>query len=407
MTDIEAQAEAVKARYLALRDHLDERQLRLMAAAEVNAIGRWGAIALVGSATGMSRTTVRKGVAELKNGSPSDLVKVRRSGGGRPSVQEAQPGIEEALEALVDPVSRGDPMSPLRWTNKSTRKLVEELARKGFTISPGKVGSLLAGLGYSLQGVSKTLEGDDHPDRNAQFEHINEAVTIALAAGEPVVSVDTKKKELVGEFRNAGEEWQPAGAPVLALVHDFPNTALGKAIPYGVYDLGADKAWVSVGLDHDTPVFAANTVSTWWDQMGKAQYPNATSLLVTADAGGSNSSRSRVWKAELQKLADRIGLSISVSHFPPGTSKWNKFEHRLFSHISMNWRGRPLETYETVVNLIGNTTTRKGLKVKARLDKHKYPTGVRVPRAEMDALNIHRSDFRGEWNYTLQPRTIA
>lgn len=397
----------VKARFMALREHLDERQVRLLAGAEVSAIGRRGGIALVGSATGLSRTTVRRGLRELKTGSPDDLVKVRRSGGGRPRVQDAQPGIEAALEALVDPVTRGDPESPLRWTTKSTRKLSDELARKGFEASPGIVGHLLAGLGYSLQGVSKTLEGDEHPDRNAQFEHINKSVKDAVAGGQPVVSVDTKKKELVGEFRNAGQEWQPAGAPVLSLVHDFPDTAIGKAIPYGVYDLGANKAWVSVGVDHDTPAFAVNTVATWWEKMGKALYPDAETLLVTADSGGSNSARSRVWKAELQKLADRTNLTISVSHFPPGTSKWNKVEHRLFSHITMNWRGRPLETYETVVKLIGSTTTRTGLKVTAHLDRNKYPTGGKVTKQEMNALNIHRAGFHGEWNYTFKPRPIA
>ncbi len=398
---------AVKARFEALREHLDERQQRLLLGAEVLALGRWGAIAAVESATGVSRTTVRRGVRELKLGAPEDLVRVRRSGGGRPRVQEAQPGIEEALEAMVDPVTRGDPESPLRWTSKSTRKLAKELAKKRFTVSPSKVGQLLAGLGYSLQGVSKTLEGDDHPDRDAQFKYINRAVKVAMAEGQPVVSVDTKKKELVGEFKNAGQDWQPAGAPLLSLVHDFPTDAVGKAIPYGVYDIAANKAWVSVGVDHDTPTFAVNTLAMWWEKMGLALYPNAKTLLVTADSGGSNAARSHVWKAELQKLANRTGLAITVCHFPPGTSKWNKIEHRLFSHVTMNWRGRPLETYETVVKLIGSTTTTKGLKVTARLDKGKYPTGIRVSRQEMKELKIQRAAFHGEWNYTLQPKSIA
>jgi len=397
----------VRARFEAIREHLDERQLRLFIGAEVKAVGQRGGIALVERATGMSRTTVSRGVRELAGETPVDLVKVRRKGAGRPSARTAQPGIEVALESLVDPVTRGDPESPLRWTCKSTRALSAELERMNFSLSPGRVGEMLASLGYSLQGVSKTLEGDSHPDRNAQFEFINEKVKDAAARGQPVVSIDTKKKELVGDFKNAGREWQPAGAPVLSMVHDFPDTALGKAIPYGVYDLGANEAWVSVGMDHDTPTFAVNTLATWWRKMGAVQYPKATEIFVTADAGGSNSARSRVWKAELQKLADATGLTIAVSHFPPGTSKWNKIEHRLFSHITMNWRGRPLEDYETVVRLIGATTTSTGLKVRAQLDKRKYPTGVKVPKATMDGLELHRSDFHGEWNYALRPRAIT
>jgi hypothetical protein len=305
---------------------------------------------------------------------------------------------------VVDPVTRGDPESPLRWTCKSTKVLAAELEKQGYKVSPQKVGELLKSQGYSLQAVSKSLEGESHPDRNAQFEHINAQVQDFQARGQPVISVDTKKKELVGEFKNGGREWQPTGAPVLSLTHDFPDTAVGKAIPYGVYDIGDNSAWVSVGVDHDTPVFAANSIATWWRKMGQERYPEARELLVTADSGGSNSARSRVWKAELQRLADATGLAISVCHFPPGTSKWNKVEHRLFSHISMNWRGRPLEDYETVVNLIGATTNAKGLKVKARLDRRRYRTGISIPQEAMYQLHLVRSKFHGDWNYILKPK---
>lgn len=330
---------------------------------------------------------------------------MRRRGAGRPPAEVAQPGLTETLESLVDPVTRGDPESPLCWTHKSTGQLAGELERLGYKARRQKVGELLRGLGYSLQAVHKTLEGEAHPDRNAQFEHINAEVKAFQERGQPVISVDTKKKGLVGEFKNGGREWQPKGAPVLALTHDFPDTAEGKAIPYGVYDVGTNSAWVSVGVDHDTPGFAVNSIAAWWSKMGKACYPEAKELLVMADSGGSNSAKSRVWKAHLQKLADATGLSISVCHFPPGTSKWNKVEHRLFSHISINWRGRPLEDYETVVQLIGGTTTGKGLKVKARLDKRRYRTGLRVSQSEMKKLHLVRSDFHGEWNYRIEPNS--
>lgn len=391
-------------RYEALRAVMDERVRRLWAGAEALAAGR-GGVSRVARATGMARNTVAAGVREVREeGKPEELVRVRRRGAGRPRAEALQPGLKETLESLVDPVTRGDPESPLRWTSKSLRQLVGELKRLRYEVSPQKVAELLKEAGYSLQAMHKTLEGEAHPDRNAQFEHINAEAEAFLARGQPVISVDTKKKELVGEFKNGGREWQPAGAPVLALTHDFPDTALGKAIPYGVYDVADNSAWVSVGVDHDTPVFAVNSIRAWWSKMGRARYPEAKELLVTADSGGSNSARSRVWKAELQRLADETGLSISVCHFPPGTSKWNKVEHRLFSHISLNWRGRPLEDYETVVNLIGSTTTRKGLEVKARLDRRHYRTGVKVPQAEMKRLHLVRSDFHGEWNYRLEPR---
>lgn len=401
-----AEAEqAVAERYEALRNVMDERVSRYWAGAEALALGR-GGVSVVARVTGLSRMTVRAGREEARGKKPlGELVRVRRRGAGRPRAEAAQPGLTETLESLVDPVTRGDPESPLRWTHKSTEQLAGELERLGYKARRQKVGELLRGLGYSLQAVHKTLEGESHPDRDAQFEHINAEVKDFQERGQPVISVDTKKKELVGEFKNGGREWQPKGAPVLALTHDFPDTAEGKAIPYGVYDVGTNSAWVAVGVDHDTPVFAVNSIAAWWSKMGKACYPEAKELLVMADSGGSNSAKSRVWKAQLQKLADATGLSISVCHFPPGTSKWNKVEHRLFSHISINWRGRPLEDYETVVQLIGATTTGKGLKVKARLDKRRYRTGLRVSQSEMKKLHLVRSDFHGEWNYRIEPNS--
>jgi hypothetical protein len=401
-----AEAEqAVAERYEALRNIMDERVRRYWAGAEALALGR-GGVSVVARATGLSRMTVRAGREEARGRKPpGELVRVRRRGSGRPRAEADQPGLTETLESLVDPVTRGDPESPLRWTHKSTGQLAGELEQLGYKARRQKVGELLRRLGYSLQAVHKTLEGESHPDRNAQFEHINAEVKAFQERGQPVISVDTKKKELVGEFKNGGREWQPKGAPVLALTHDFPDTAEGKAIPYGVYDVGTNSAWVSVGMDHDTPVFAVNSIAAWWSKMGKACYPEAKELLVMADSGGSNSAKSRVWKAQLQKLADATGLSISVCHFPPGTSKWNKVEHRLFSHISINWRGRPLEDYETVVQLIGATTTRKGLKVKARLDKRHYRTGLRVSQTEMKKLHLVRSGFHGEWNYRIEPNS--
>ena len=394
-------------RFKLMSRYLDERTTRLWAGVEALALGRGGR-ELVARATGLSRTTVLIGMRDVRaKEPPPDLVKVRRKGAGGKQIEEKQPGIHQALDALVEPVARGDPESPLRWTSKSTRALSAELLDQGFKVSQHKVGEMLGSLGYSLQSTSKMLEGECHPDRDGQFRHINSKVKAFQALGQPVISVDTKKKELIGAFHNRGQEWQPAHVPVFTNVHDFPTMADGKAIPYGVYDVAANKAWVSVGIDHDTPTFAVNSIRSWWKKMGIAEYPDAKELLVTADAGGSNGYRSRVWKAELQKLANETGLAISVVHFPPGTSKWNKVEHRLFSHISMNWRGRPLEDYETVVQLIGSTTTRTGLKVKARLDRRSYRTGVSVDDSIIEGLSLTPANFHGEWNYTLRAQPIA
>jgi hypothetical protein len=401
------EVELIRAKFEALRPVLDERLTRLWAGAEADAMGE-GGIAIVEEATGLSRTTIRVGRDELRAGvDPSDVVSVRRPGGGRPSIEEKSPEIVAALEGLVEPVTRGDPESPLRWTSKSTRKLAQELGALGYRISQQKVGQLLHASGYSLQGTSKTLEGTSHPDRDEQFEFINERADAFQARGAPVISVDTKKKELVGDFKNAGREWQPQGQPVPVRVHDFIDDALGKVIPYGIYDLARNTGWVNVGIDHDTPEFAVESISRWWRYMGKRAYPDAKELFITADGGGSNSSRARLWKTELQRFADRTGLAISVSHFPPGTSKWNKIEHRLFCHITENWRGRPLIDHETVVQLIGSVRTRTGLTVRAKLDKREYPIGVKVSDADMDKLLITREPFHGDWNYTIQPAPMA
>ena len=392
----------IRRKFEALSAVMDERMRRLWAGAEAE-FGD-GGIAVVERATGMSRTTIRTGRDELRGGvSVEDVVNVRRPGGGRISIEEQDPDLVTALEALVDPVTRGDPMSPLRWTSKSTRKLAEEMAACGYEMSPQKVGQLLRASGYSLQGTNKTTEGAAHPDRNGQFEFINERVDAWHSRGGPVISVDTKKKELVGDFKNAGQEWQPQGEPVPVRVHDFIDKDLGKAIPYGVYDVGLNNAWVSVGVDHDTAEFAVESIARWWRHMGKKAYPDATELLITADGGGSNGYRSRLWKVELQRFADRSGLIIGVSHFPPGTSKWNKIEHRLFCHITENWRGRPLVDHETIVQLIGSVRTTKGLFVKAKLDTGSYETGIKVPDRQMDNLNIVYETFHGDWNYTIRP----
>ena len=385
---------------------MDERARRLWAGAEADALG-WGGIAAVARATGLAISTVTLGRAEVRAGARADdVVNVRRKGGGRHLHEKVHPYLASALEKLVDPATRGDPESPLRWTNKSTHALSAEMfSRYGIRVGDKTVARLLRKSGYSLQAPSKTVEGKQHSDRNAQFEHINEQAKDCLKHGVPFISVDTKKKELVGNFKNAGREWQPEDEPELVDVHDFPSDAIGKAIPYGVYDVAANNAFVSVGIDHDTPVFAVTSIETWWMRMGAQRYPNARELFITADAGGSNGYRSRVWKAELQRLADKIGISIHVSHFPPGTSKWNKIEHRLFSFITINWRGRPLRSYETVVNLIGNTTNRGGLIVRARLDRRSYPVGRKVSAQEMRSLKIDAGSFRGDWNYVVRPRT--
>jgi hypothetical protein len=388
-----------------LKATLDERGRRLWAGSEAHAIG-WGGVALVARATGMAISTVRKGRDEARAGAkPSDVVNVRRKGAGQLPYEQQYPETWAKLEKLVDPVTRGDPESPLRWTCKSTLVLATELfAQHAIRISDKTVGKLLRDHGYSLQAPNKSVEGAQHPDRNAQFEHINARAQECVERGVPVISVDTKKKELIGNFKNQGQEWQPQGEPDLVDVHDFPSDAVGKAIPYGIYDMAANHGFVSVGTDHDTPLFAVVSIEAWWKQVGSKRYPNAREIFITADAGGSNSHRSRVWKYELQRVADELGLSVRVSHFPPGTSKWNKIEHRLFSFISMNWRGRPLRTYETIVNLIGNTTNRGGLLVQARLDRRKYPIGREVSDKQMRELKIEREDFHGDWNYVIRPR---
>ena len=373
---------AIVAKYADIEPLLDERARRLWAATESRAIG-YGGDALVSAATGLARETIRNGRRELARG-VEVTGRIRRVGAGRPPLEKTQPGLKEALEQLVDPLTRGDPLSPLRWTCKSRAKLAAALVKKGWKVSSTKVGRMLHDLGYSLQSVRKSTEGTSHPDRNAQFEHINTTAADFLKRKQPVISVDTKKKELVGDFRNAGKEWQPKSTPEKVLVHDFPDDSIGKAIPYGVYDMARNEAWVSVGRDHDTPAFAVASIRQWWKMMGKSAYANAEELFITADAGGSNGYRARSWKTELQDLADEINKTIRVSHFPPGTSKWNKIEHRLFCHITENWRGKPLRTFETVVNLIGNTRTTTGLRIKAKLDKRKYPIGVEVTDAQMN-----------------------
>ena len=389
-------------KYQALAAVLDKRARRRWAAVEAQSLG-YGGESLVSAATGISRPTIRAGKAELATG--EDLgTRIRRPGAGRPSLEQAQAGIREALEHLVDPLTRGDPESPLRWTTKSKEKLSAALREQGYRMSATRVGLRLRAMGYSLRSVRKTREGSSHPDRNAQFEHINSTSEEYQRRHQPVISVDTKKKELVGDFKNAGKEWQPKERPENVLVHDFPDDSVGKAIPYGVYDMTRDEAWVSVGRDHDTPKFAVASIRLWWKKMGQRAYPNAKKLFITADAGGSNGYRLRAWKVELQALADETRLRIRVSHFPPGTSKWNKIEHRLFCHITQNWRGKPLRTWETVVELIGHTRTATGLRVKARLDKRRYPIGALISNAEMHALALRADAFHGDWNYEFVPR---
>jgi hypothetical protein len=395
--------EAFVAKLAVVRPFLDERQWRLLLGAEAEAIG-WGGIALVARLSGASRTTVQAGVNEIRSGVEPDG-RVRAPGAGRPAVEEAQPGIEDALEELVGPETRGDPESPLKWTTKSLGNLVKGLYAKGLVASKKTVARLLRQGGYRLQRTFKTKEGASHPDRDAQFGHINATAQAFLAAGEPVISVDAKKKELVGEYANGGREWHPTGQPVAVNGHDFPG-GVPKAIPYGVYDIGADKGFVSVGIDHETAPFAVNAIRAWWQQVGRVRYPNANRLLVTADAGGSNGYRLRAWKVELATLAAETGLDITVCHFPPGTSKWNKVEHRLFSFISINWRGRPLTDYQVIIETIAATTTKMGLTVEAVLDEGTYPTKLKVSNAQMKAVPITRQAFHGEWNYCVHSGPI-
>jgi transposase len=399
----------IRKRFGHLRSELDERGCRIWAATEAALIG-FGGVRMVSEATGLAESTVRLGKQELRMPKPRKAVtlerRVRRSGGGRKGMGVTDPKLPELLERLVEPSSRGHPMSPLRWTLKSTRRLAEQLKAQGHPVSHAKVGQILDELGYSLQGTRKVKEGADHPDRNAQFEHIAQKVSEFQRRRQPVVSVDTKKKELVGHFAHAGQEYRRKGKPVGVRVHDFVDPELGQAIPYGVYDMTANAGWVSVGVDHDTAEFAVQTVRTWWRQMGGRKYAQAKELLITADGGGSNASRNRLWKYALQQLSDETGLKISVCHFPPGTSKWNKIEHRLFSWITQNWRGKPLTSHAVIVNLIANTTTQTGLRIEAALDKGTYPKGIKVTNEQMAALKIKPSDFHGEWNYAVEPRSV-
>jgi hypothetical protein len=394
-------------RYGVLSPYLDERTRRLYLASEALAIGRTG-ISIVARETGVARPTIVTGIRELQEpgAAPKATTRIRREGGGRKRTVEKDPGLEEALEELVDPVTRGDPESPLRWTCKSLRVLSAELNRLGHQTSHRMVAELLQAMGYSLQANRKTNEGGTHPDRNAQFEHISETVKAFQAAQSPVISVDTKKKELVGDFKNGGRELRPKGDPENVRVHDFIIPELGKAAPYGVYDVTKNEGWVSVGVDHDTAAFAVQTIGSWWRSMGIEAYPQADELLITADGGGSNGYRVKLWKLELQKLADETGLSISVCHLPPGTSKWNKIEHRLFSFITQNWRGKPLISHEVIVNLIAATQTKTGLKVRCVLDTNTYPKGITVSDEDLANINITRHDFHGEWNYTIRPRNV-
>jgi hypothetical protein len=379
--------------------HLTERQQRLVLGAFAESLGH-GGVTRVADLTGSTRPTVRRGMAEL-DATPDPAGRVRAPGGGPRRLRDRDPGLLDALDALVSPDSRGDPESPLRWTTKSLRHLAETLTAQGHSVSPATVGRLLQQEGYSLQGTRKTMEGAQHPDRDAQFGYLNEQARAHLAAGQPVISVDTKKKEVVGRYANRGREWQPSGEPERVKTHDFPDPALGKAIPYGVYDLGANAGWVSVGTDHDTATFAVATLRRWWEQAGRHAYPDADRLLITADAGGSNGYRVRAWKTELARFAADTGLAVTVCHFPPGTSKWNRIEHRLFSAISGTWRGRPLESHEVIVELIGQTSNRSGLRVRAELDPGSYPLGVKVSDQELAAVPITYHEWHGTWNYSI------
>ena len=397
----------IRQKFAILTPFMNEQMRRLWAAAEATALGR-GGIAAVAEATGLSRLTITAGIAEQRRQVTGEAIPsprgMRRPGGGRKRVTHTDRTLLRDLESLVDPVTRGDPQSPLRWTCKSTRNLAAALKALGHQVGDRTVARLLQDVGYSLQANRKTTEGASHPDRDAQFQYINEQTKAFQRRGQPVVSVDTKKKELVGDFKNSGREWQPRGLPERVRVHDFEDKVLGKAIPYGIYDVTANTGWVSVGTDHDTAAFAVETLRRWWHQMGASTYPEATELLVIADGGGSNGSRTRLWKAELQGLADELAMRIAVCHLPPGTSKWNKIEHRMFAYITQNWRGKPLISHEVIVNLIGSTTTKSGLRIRAALDTGRYATGRKIPDAEFADLQVKRDPFHGEWNYTIVPR---
>jgi hypothetical protein len=399
--------EAVQTKFQLLQPLMTERLRRQWAACEADSLGR-GGVGLVAEATGLSRTTIWAGRRELQRRADHPQEdwapeRVRAPGGGRHLVEQDDSAILAALRDLVESTTRGDPQSPLCWTSKSTRRLAEELRGRGHAVSHQTVAALLSDLGYSLQANRKTKEGRGHPDRDAQFEYINQQVRAFQAEGQPVVSIDAKKKELIGDFRNPGREWHRRGHPEEVRAKDFPDKALGKAIPEGVYDLGRDEGWVSIGVDHDTAEFAAESIRRWWQEMGSLAYPRAHRLLITADAGGSNGYRSRLWKVELQGLANDLGLRISVCHFPPGTSKWNKIEHRMFCHITKNWRGKPLRSRAVVVNLIGNTTTKAGLRIETELDTDAYKTGIKVSEKELAGVRLEKAAFHGEWNYTISP----
>lgn len=399
----------IEDKYRVLSGRLDEAALRLWAALEARALGR-GGVSIVAKAIGMSRTTIYAGLKELVSTTPSSAVsgaakcRIRARGGGRRRLTTKDPTLLRDLDALLEPATRGDPQSPLRWTCKSTPRLAKELVEKGHQASQRTVCRLLEQLEYSLQSTRKTREGNQHPDRDAQFSHIAAMASEYQLAGDPVISVDTKKKELIGDFKNGGQEWQPKGSPEEVRVHDFIDRELGKVAPYGVYDVAANRGWVSVGINHDTAEFAVESIRRWWWEMGQPMYPNARRLLITADGGGSNGYRVRLWRVQLQKLADELRLVVQVCHFPPGTSKWNKIEHRMFCHITNNWRGRPLLSREVVVNLIGNTTTKTGLSIQSRLDENVYEAGIKVSDQELERLAIERDQFHGEWNYRLMPR---
>jgi transposase len=395
--------EAIKARFEALAPHLNERARRLFAASEARAAGH-GGVTAVAEVTGVARSTIGRGLAELRSGGSASSRRIRRPGGGRRPKVETEPGLMEALAELVQSAIRGDPEAALLWVSKSQRHLARALAERGFTASQKLVGRLLRGLGFSLQANRKTREGASHPDRNAQFEHINAQINAFQAAGQPTISVDTKKKELVGDFKNGGRELRPRGDPEPVRVHDFMLPELGKVAPYGVYDIAANAGWINLGITSDTAAFAVESIRRWWRELGQSRYQDATRILITADCGGSNGARVRLWKTELQTLADQTGLSITVAHLPPGTSKWNRIEHRLFAFITQNWRGKPLLTHQVIVQLIASTTTAKGLTVQCRLDDNIYNKGIKVSDAEMARLNIKPADFHGEWNYTIRPR---
>ena len=392
----------IREKYQLLAPELNERTLRLFAAVEAQSLGR-GGISLVARALEMSHDRISRGIQDLKSETKLSPDRIRRPGGGRKKQLESDPALKEDLERLISPYTRGDPESPLRWTCKSVRKLAAELNRQGHSVSHSTVATLLREMNYSLQANRKTTEGKQHPDRNAQFEYINQRVRARQKRGQPVISVDTKKKELVGDFENKGQEWHPQGHPEKVRVHDFIDQELGKVAPYGVYDLTQNNGWVSVGIDHDTAAFAVAAIGRWWRKMGRPAYSKATHLLITADSGGSNSSRSRLWKVELQKMANQTGLTITVCHFPPGTSKWNKIEHRMFSFITKSWRGKPLIDRATLVNLIGATKTKEGLKIRCELDTNHYPKGIKVSDAQLETVKLKKHKFHGDWNYTIHP----